>query len=168
MAEYLTENTVPVLGEFYMVPCAKRKHHGGKVDYIPVIGNEHSDPQLGFSMKHFHIDCRFIKRASTFDITKDGKTSAAINTEYKFPFIRFLGIVYQKRKCVRLTTGLNITPSGYEIYGNFYAKYLGKSCKGKRCPHLGTTMHECDGVLRCPLHDLIGDLKTETIIPHSF
>lgn len=41
---------------------------------------------------------------------------------------------------------------------------VGKSCKGKKCPHFGTTMIEKDGVLICPLHNLKGSLKTSKIV----
>lgn len=165
MLQKVKDTTISVLGQFYLVPCAKRIHINGDIDFIPIIGVEHNDPQLGFPMKHYHVDCRFIKKGPSFEITKDGTTSAAITTTSKFPYIQFVGIDLKRKKCVRLNTGLNLVGSGI-IYEKFYRKYLGKSCMGKRCPHLGTTMHECDGVLRCPLHDLIGDLKTETIIPH--
>ena len=50
------------------------------------------------------------------------------------------------------------------VYWTWYKSMIGKSCKGRRCPHFGTMMHERDGKLICPLHNLEGDIETELII----
>lgn len=49
----------------------------------------------------------------------------------------------------------------------WYNSFLGKSCAGKKCPHLGTTMIEQEGKLVCPLHKLQGCLKTLKIIEYA-
>jgi uncharacterized Zn finger protein (UPF0148 family) len=41
---------------------------------------------------------------------------------------------------------------------------IGKSCKGKKCPHFGANMIEKNGELVCPIHNLKGDLKTLKIV----
>jgi uncharacterized Zn finger protein (UPF0148 family) len=51
-----------------------------------------------------------------------------------------------------------------EKYEEWYLGFLGKHCKGRKCPHFGTDMIEKDGVLICPMHGLTADLKTLKII----
>jgi len=65
-----------------------------------------------------------------------------------------------------LTTGLlspHVVPP-VKGWKEWYANYIGKSCKGRKCPHYGTHMLEVNGSLLCPLHHLKGDIETETII----
>ena len=49
----------------------------------------------------------------------------------------------------------------------WYNSYIGKSCKGKKCPHLGQVMIEHGDRYVCPLHNLVGSKATETIIPYE-
>lgn len=48
-------------------------------------------------------------------------------------------------------------------YQQWKESYEGKSCYGKRCPHLGTTMLDLGTHYECPLHKLKGNKKTNKI-----
>lgn len=68
---------------------------------------------------------------------------------------------------MRLTTGIN-PPTHAKNYNDWYKSMIGKSCAGKKCPHLGTIMIEQDGVLVCPLHNLKGCPQKEVIIKNAY
>lgn len=164
--EKLTETTVVEVGKYYLVPCAKQSNNGA-VWFTPVIGPEHADKQFVFTKKHYHIDGRF--SGPEQGVNENGRTNLIICTEtdkmeWPLNIRKFEGIEWKRRKCKRLTTGIIIggTPP---LYKEWYKSYVGKSCAGKRCPHLGTQMHEAPGgKLVCPLHNLIADKETEIII----
>jgi hypothetical protein len=156
---------VPQVGNFYNVRCAKMQSHNGTYNYIPVIGGIHSDPQFGTNHRHIHIDGRFIGKNSYFWID-EGITNHIIFVDGEFnQSNKFIEFVVKRRKCMRLTTGIRPPhpKNGGLEYWQWYKSMIGKSCAGKRCPHFGTVMHERDGKLVCPLHNLEGDIETEVI-----
>lgn len=158
--ETVTENTVVEIGRFYLVRCAEHRNENGVfLGYVPVIGELHRDPQFGFTSPHIHVDGRF--RSSLVD--ENGRTNSVITPESEKMNTHFSAIVLKRRKCIRLTTGVK-PPWIAQKYWQWRDSMIGKSCAGKKCPHLGTTMHEIDGELVCPLHSLRGDIKKEIII----
>ena len=171
--ELVTQNTELIVGKFYKVKCAELKlHYSNKmvIHFIPIIGEEHRDPQLGVKVKHYHIDGRFNNSLSWFFNMENGRTSTVIPTESenkkKFAtYLEFVKVVEKKKRCVRLTTGLPLFKLPGIIYKQWYKDYVGKSCKGKKCPHLGHKMNIVNGRLECPLHGLLGDIEKEVIIP---
>lgn len=159
------------VGKFYNVRCAKLLYgHGGFREFVPILGEVHKDIQIGVSWKHIHVDGRF---NSSF-VNNVGLTNQILQYDKIEGFESyFTEIVFKRRKCIRAMTGL-CPPNRYErdIFGNPKAeKYytwvdsmIGKSCKGKKCPHLGTEMLVRDGKLFCPLHNLVGNIEKEIII----
>lgn len=150
------------VGKFYLVKCAKMINNYGKVvDYIPVIGEEHKDPQFGVKFSHYHVDGRFKNNYTD----RDGRTNSVFSKESIGYDKCIAEIVWKKRKCIRTTTGIKPPRHKDEIYYPWYKSYIGKSCKGRKCPHLGTAMNLVDGKLVCPLHNLTGCAEKEVIIP---
>ncbi len=148
-----------VVGNYYNVTCAIVKCNHGQVKHIPVIGSEHRDPQFGSKIAHLHIDGRF---ATTFYTDDKGQTNTPVWTE-GFYGEGFAGTTVVRMKCKRLTTGLRVVDPG-NPYKDWYTTMIGKSCAGRKCPHRGTHMLERNGRLLCPLHNLQGDIETETIV----
>lgn len=172
--QLVDENTDVVVGRFYNVRCAHLESDNETIYYVPVIGHAHKDPQFGINTEHYHIDGRFINRKSArYQVDESGKTNKIISIDNVWTVDQFKGIVVRKLRCKRTTTGI-IPPKIGELdyfgkqlgekYHTWYASMVGKSCKGKKCPHLGTMMKETNGVLVCPLHNLHGCVKTEKII----
>lgn len=162
-----TENDSFQIGKFYSVPCAKIINPEGEdTGWVPIIGPKHKDVDLGVSATHYHINGRFCDKIlkKRYGITDEGLTNIVLSTSpggYKEIVSE---IATKRKKCFRLNTGIK-APLFNNRYESFYKKHVGKSCKGKRCPHYGQKMIERDGVLYCPLHGLMGNIKTETIIP---
>jgi hypothetical protein len=167
------ENTVLTVGKSYNVLCAQLRTYGKNYMYVPVIGIEHKDVQFSVNWDHVHVDGRFALDNHLLCIV-DGKTNTIIDVSnsrnVRFPYVKY---VVKKMKCLRLETGIIPPNPNYTNhlgerqglkYWEWYGSMVGKSCRGKRCPHLGTKMLECNGVLVCPLHNLEGDIKTEKII----
>jgi len=142
---------------------------------IPLFDNLHADSQFGFPNQHYHIDGRFYihpRMQHEFSITS-GHTSAVIVPE-KTKSYKFIGLVIKNLKCERLKTGLIIPEHPtekqrpkVEMYEKWYQGFVGKTCEGRKCPHLGTEMLEKDGRLVCPMHSLTADIITLTIIERS-
>lgn len=159
----LSENKIEV-GKFYKVPCAVVKNrYGDIIYYVPVIGDAHKDKKF-FNYTHYHIDGRFSNKNVGYGVDENGKTNGIVAWGRENPVNLFSEeIVYKIRKCKRLTTGINPPPNAH-AYWNWKKSMIGKSCKGKKCPHLGVDMFVEGNKLVCPLHNLIGDIKKEIII----
>lgn len=161
------------VGKLYWRPCAEiMTIPDGKIYYIPVFEHLHADKQFDFPDEHYHIDGRFEmepRMKQQFNCW-DGYTAAVI-VPNSFATYSFLSISRTKVKCERSHTGLRIPehPNEKQIlkvekYNNWYKSFVGKKCKGKLCPHFGTTMLEKGGLLVCPMHNLIADSRTLKII----
>jgi hypothetical protein len=174
--DFVTPSTLLEIGKYYNVPCAMLKIYDGSVLFVPTIGEKHKDPQFSVDDDHYHIDGRFAKVGSGANYTVDheGRTNGIVCAG-EFNGAELIKVVTRRLKCRRLTTGLR-PPEKYSVeakgsknaakYWAWRANMVGKSCKGRKCPHLGTTMLEQDGVLVCPLHNLVGSVETETIIDY--
>jgi hypothetical protein len=171
------DKTVLEVGKFYNVRCAIMSSRSGKSQYfVPVIGEPHTDTFAGINDKHLHIDGRFVstKNNSDINITDDGYSNQICSFAPSDAFYTIKEIVIKRLKCKRLTTGTNPPKERYreDFFGEKieykYHKWvdtmIGKSCKGKRCPHYGIQMHEKDGFLVCPLHSLKGSITDEVIV----
>ena len=165
------ESTDLVVGKYYNVLCAKLTDVFGEQRTVPIIGPEHKDVQFGFKDSHFHIDGRFTKgqgtneRFSNYDTTDKGYTAGVVSRQWVMEDSVITFCVLRK-KCRRLTTGVYRPdiPPPIRGFADWHKNYIGKSCKGRKCPHYGTHMLEVNGSLLCPLHHLKGDIETETII----
>ncbi len=177
MSKVIDENTVLQVGKFYKVRCAKIQVHSGGFEHVPVIGVIHQDKTFDFFENHVHIDGRFIGCKGHFYVNGEGQTNRVLCVDRVDDFgifsYRFIEFVVKRKKCFRLTTGINPpNPENFDYHGErqwlkywkWYQTMVGKSCAGKRCPHFGTVMHEQGGRLVCPLHNLTGDIETEVII----
>ena len=149
------------VGKFYTVKCAILKKRNGTF-CVPVIGKPHKDPQFGVDVLHVHIDGRFMDFNDELFVWQ-GRTNAIVTIDLaiaKYPLVKF---TTRRLKCKGLDTGIK-PPDEATKYWKWYKKQIGKSCKGKKCPHLGAIMHEIDGKLVCPLHNLQGDIEKEIIV----
>lgn len=151
------------VGKFYNVPCAIMRRSDKLVRYIPIIGIAHADPQFGAHQEHYHIDGRFSKISS---IDSEGKTNRVIWTKETYGYEEFKGVKIMRKKCLRTTTGIKPPPHA-ESYFKWYAGFVGRSCKGRKCPHLGATMIECGDKIVCPLHGLTANKVDEIILPNE-
>lgn len=172
----VNEDTILKVGKFYNVVCARLRKNDVSTYLVPIIGEIHQDKQFSVNYKHIHIDGRFIPNKFELNII-DGFSNYIIACEQTNVNNLLINFEIAKKKCYRLETGISppnpernifvhqrncYEPKGY-IYWKWYKSMIGKSCAGKRCPHLGTKMHERNGKLVCPLHNLEGDIHTEVI-----
>lgn len=136
---------------------------------VPIFPIKHRDPQFGKvgALYHYHVDGRFYSGFLNFMGVYEGLTNNVIVAEEnEMKTYRFLKIVYKRRTCKRQSTGFM---TRIAQYSNKWTKWadtmVGKSCKGKICPHYGAQMLVTDdGKYRCPIHNLLGCPKTEKII----
>lgn len=169
------------VGKRYMVAHARIKFSYGQMADIPVLPNKHTDKQFGYaaSFEHYHIDGRFDMPKSLtpyFRMEDNGKSNCVVYVDSSCvedtALYKVTDIVYKVRKCKRLTTGtmppmLSRMTGKKSEYLNWYNRYVGKSCRGKKCPHFGTNMiDKGDGVLVCPMHDIHASSKTLKVIEH--
>ena len=167
------ENTRVQVGKYYKVVCAiLLSPDSGRIDYIPVIGAIHNDKQFGVEYDHIHVDGRFMSDSVDYRV-KSGRSNMIIDVNKDMAHATssvFYGLCVKRRKCRYENGGINPPAKGLtftfgsKLYWNWYDSYIGKSCKGKKCPHLGTKMQEKEGKLFCPLHNLEGCIKSEKII----
>lgn len=159
------EQSVLTIGKNYMVAHVNVKNPKSKpfididVPIIPVWHNDKKD--FNFSHNHYHIDGRFLsngsKQAKIWRV-EEGLSSMVVSD---WMDNTLSDVFFKIKKCLRLETGV----PGISFHApEFIKKYNGKSCKGRKCPHWGTTMNEIDGILICPMHRLKGDVLKEIII----
>lgn len=160
----LTEEIVPQVGKYYLVPHAVMTRRGDKEHKVPIIGSPHSDACFGVRDKHYHIDGRFLSTNGFYKVDAFGKSTTILPLTGDFYQMAVKEVIWIKKKCLRKTTGIYPPPKTGHVYWKWYESFLGKKCKGKKCPHLGTVMHEHGDKLICPLHNLTADIKTEKII----
>lgn len=162
------------IGKLYYVRCAQIQLETDKIISVPILGEKHTDIKFGIYFFHYHLDGRFIGDDihSRYAVDDLGRTNTIIDVTGDNLHV-FKGIEIKRKKCVRLTTGINPPPPGSRNYKGknttkkyyqWYESMVGKSCKGKICPHRGTTMQEINGQLVCPLHNLRGSVESEVII----
>lgn len=167
----------PIVGKIYRVAHAVMGYKLGSMMHehhsnikVPIHPHKHLDKEFApNSPVHYHIDGRFevstdIKRRYAID--GKGRISVILITEAKDHCDYVVRIEFLNVKCVRKTTGLNVPQTALEggLFGEWLKKMKGKSCAGKKCPHYGVIMSKVKGQLVCPLHGLVGDIKTEIII----
>lgn len=157
------------VGKFYKVRCIELLNSNDEVfAVVPIIGEMHRDPQFGADKPHYHIDGRFAANNCPIG-HEDGKTNFVVWAEVSNKYFQAYkpgNIVYKRLKCKRESTG--IIPPEKGKYQVWYSSFVGKSCKGKKCPHLGQEMIEENGLLVCPLHNLKGCPEKEVIVPFVF
>lgn len=156
-----------IIGKVYEVTCAELRWDDGRIYYVPVIDLLHADPQFGFPYEHFHIDGRFeMEPRMRHQLhVVDGRTSTVIVTRCKNYELQ--GIVKRPVRCTGTATGLRLPESGQNavLYADWYAGYVGMTCKGRRCPHFGTPMLDQGNRLVCPMHHLSADPESLKVLP---
>ncbi len=160
------EIDTPIVGEFYNVRCAIIENECKEI-HVPIIGKAHTDAQFKVNHEHYHIDGRF----TDFYVDSEGKTNVVLTTDADYSFEKIKGYSIKRRKCRRLTTGVKPPETMRYTHSechDWYKGMVGKSCLGRKCPHLGTKMIEVNGRLECPLHKLQGSIETETILDIDF
>lgn len=160
----------PTIGQLYNVKhiVIKEEYHNLysssddiELVTVPIIGDKHHDRDLFTFDDHYHIDSRF---TDLYDFYDDGFHGVPVWHRHTTG-----EIITQAAKCIKTMTGLpieriKIGTHVHKRYKQWLSNMLGKSCKGKLCPHHGTLMLEREGYLYCPLHGLWGDKTTERII----
>jgi len=156
------------IGQSYTVTCTEiRLKEDGRAYAIPVFAQPHTDAQFNFPHEHYHIDGRFAMRPRMRHRLQmvNGYTRSIILPSGSEMY-DFIGLTALELVCERQQSGLSFAGHNADLsaYEKWYQGYLGQSCKGRRCPHLGTDMLEYDGKLVCPMHHLTADPVTHQII----
>lgn len=174
----------PVPGQFYLVPAVFYiySHVSLKRRWWPVLGPKHEDADhLNFKWVHYHLDRRFLSDATinrAHSWGDDGDTIIALgpimephwgNNDYgpmPEPQLR-------RMKCHRAGIGFPPASERSELFRKFYSSYRGRKCPRDAeghliCPHKGARLTSLvpneQGIITCPLHGLLIDLRTETVM----
>ena len=185
--------TLPIIGEYYLVPCIIkeylhsktkddeerdnnweivkgelniRKEKSSKITkYIyPIINHLHCDKENGQDYKHYHIDFRFIEM-------DDNSIPKQLHSNHVFGAdIRYNVIANNKEYEIQYhklkcvrTTNLFIT----NVTAIKKSKLKHNCIYKNKCPHRGYNLSQepiINGVIQCPLHGLRFDAKTKEII----
>lgn len=163
--------TQPVIGKYYLVPCAVSPHWSKSV---PVLGPAHSDAdRLAFKLDHWHYDVRFwgfIDLQSAYPIairTRRPDDLSLIARWYMSHVIAVhdSSVAYKRRKCYRAMPDLQEPESATSrlIIQKLRADFSTQNLNCGKCPHRGidlSSMPSDNGLIKCPGHGLIWDAKT--------
>jgi hypothetical protein len=165
-----TSPSQTVIGRYYEVPCLvlpfinQIAGYGPDVPHIPVQLPSHHDKELGVEFEHFHIDWRFVGKAS-YEANLKGS---------RYPLMGCIvgnidrgKLEYRRMQCKREMPSFPATAN--DVFARFEAKYQ-KLCINPDkpvCPHRGVDLRTApieiiDGkaVLICPGHGLGWDAET--------
>ena len=187
----LTPDMKPVLGKFYMVPCARMerdKREGlwsrhpaqDRHGWVPLLGPEHHDREhLSFKPMHIHIDARFLPDS----VMRSGHYSRGQWTNEQNALALPLSTwsdghgespVRIERALRRKQCKREMPEFPCAMHSDKWATFerAHASCRlkpGNICPHRGinlTPFIKDDGTVICPGHGLRWDTKTGEALPY--
>jgi hypothetical protein len=158
----------PVIGKFYLVECAL--YLG---EWIPIVGHQHSDPELDIHFQHYHKDVRFIYRKdfyqSRFSLENYGE-GIELNRSLMPEHVRRIEL--KRRKCLRqmpefvLPTSFN--PLNTARWVKFQKAYRGRKVLCGKCPHRGMPLESLpkdeSGHVVCNGHGLKIDMNRQVVV----
>lgn len=171
---FISTDSEPVVGKFYLVQCIQS---GSWI--LPVLGNLHSDIEIGIAKRHYHYDLRFLSDREIADLT-DGMTL----TRSDVPNAQILVIVPQpsdtfvtrRLKCRRAmplfpiqTYDGRISPVARALEPLYAARTIDLAapvCPHRKFPLAGLPVDEENCVV-CPLHGLKWSLTTGAMVPRT-
>jgi hypothetical protein len=183
-----TLREAPVPGERYRVPTVRHDWLGLTSEW-PVMGPRHDDEELGFYHQHYHIDLRFLTPRQAQKMRREYQHSAG---RHGVPSLMLAAAsrplhatrdhpampepVLRIRRCMTTEHAYPVTfalETGYrhrqmaESYAN---RRCGRDSSGQLiCPHkgfaLGSLTPDAEGRVVCPLHGLVIDTRSGTVVP---
>jgi hypothetical protein len=161
--------TEPIIGKFYLVP-----HVLWRYWWVPIIGEPHTDADLGISATHYHYDLRFLADDELFDpirpnrnnVTREESTLARVLTDNAFR----PGVEFKRRKCRHRMADFKWLPE-IASYRRFHDAYIGRSVKCGKCPHrqmpLESLPRDAAGNVICNGHGLKINLITNQVVERN-
>lgn len=161
--------TEPIIGKFYLVPCVFYQR-----GWWPIIGEPHSDPELGTGAKnpHWHYDIRFFSESSLlyesikYDLTSEQRTMSYL-IDFKDQYSgEPLEVVFKRLKCKRKMPEFKLM--NRPIWQEFHNLYIGKSVKCGKCPHRGMPLESLpkdkNGNVVCNGHGLLISMAEKKVL----
>lgn len=162
--------TEPIVGKFYLVECVLvNTWH-----WMPIVGQWHSDAEIGVQHKHYHLDPRFIpknKMNSSRGYTPEVATLGIVIFDYKDrPFGHcktdpLVEPVLKRRKCYRAMPEF---PHGVIQRNNVEKTLIGRKVLCGKCPHKGFPLESLpkdeNGHVICNGHGLKIDMNKREVI----
>lgn len=164
--------TEPIVGMFYLVPCAQIRFG----TFVPVIGDWHSDPDLGVKYQHLHVDVRFLVEEDLEHQPRmnfDREFSPAqrtmgrlVTTKDQHPFAVQVTTtttpILKRRKCRR------VMPEMPRLAQFDEARQIGRKILCGKCPHRGMPLESLpqdeNGHVICNGHGLKIDMKKGEVV----
>lgn len=153
--EMITLNNYKI-GKIYNIKCLKID---GNL-HIPIMGEEHTDAEIGNPRLHYHVDYRFMDD----DLLKRWKykNEKEIRNPIWFTDTIKFKIINKNMKCLRnFNTYKDLDVKTLEsLYENLEI-IVSNNCK--LCPHRGFLL-EGKGIVQCPGHGLNWNLNTNKLV----
>jgi len=171
----------PIVGKFYWVRARqmiKNTFSLAKDDWIPLLGGEHEDTDIGSPEDHWHVDWRFMPTSVVRYRTKghSGKTPETTRPRQSKP-ASLTGMILTRRQLgdeerLILRKMMRQHPTFPSWHGSraLEAKYAGAVAKCLICPHRGMPLAGApvrNGALVCPGHGLAYDKDTLVLKPRQ-
>lgn len=166
----------PVVGKHYLVPCIRVPNRLRVLYWLPIVGDLHKDPDIGFEDSHWHRDVRFSELIHPPGIVPN-RGYDAVELELASVFIDIVPphyeVVFRRMKCRREmpafpfrgpTTGVK-----QPIVEKLEKIFTGRKVLCGKCPHKGMPLESLpkdpDGQVICNGHGLAIDMnKGEVVI----
>lgn len=163
MYKHIRDVQTPVVGETYLVPCVEQLD-----DWVPILGDIHTDIELGVIKEHYHYDIRFLDDEQAWALGEYRNRLPLI--QGKIHYIDTWD-VFLDLPLVMLRDFLEFPHSKDIRWKRFHRKYKGQKVKRNKCPHRGfdlSCVKARNGVIQCPLHGLRIDEKTQKVLPKKY
>jgi hypothetical protein len=174
-------NTSPifgVVGAFYLVPCIFVPFGFYGIKWVPVIGTEHRDAELGADWDHWHVDWRFVpdktlRQAESPLVNNSPHGKVISNTSADRGRHELTRAPELKRRLCRRTMPEHPAKPrpAWAAMEEGQRSRCNKLKDGHICPHRGIDLRPFakeDGTAICPGHGLHWNLRTgELLARHS-
>lgn len=156
----------PVVGKFYLVPCAEGDYYTH-----PIIPIWHDDIEIGITDSHYHRDVRFISDEDLEPMSERywglGREVATMGNILRSCTDGPLLITWHRRKCRREMPIM----SPVRNFVALESKYVGRKALCGKCPHRGFSLESLpqdeNGLVICNGHGLAIDMKKGEVVKRA-
>lgn len=172
MVEDIDRVLNPEIGKFYLVSAVRTKKFriGNSLliarTVVPVMGEQHTDPDIGFPNEHLHIDWRFLEEKIFRQFARVDDTGLS------FPLVRILlsKQVEGSLGKVALQYKRHIPFEKRFWWPKLEEKYKNSTMKNNVCPHRGIICKNANafnGVVVCSGHGLAWSMLDGRMVPRK-
>ncbi|MBD2099232.1 Rieske 2Fe-2S domain-containing protein [Trichocoleus sp. FACHB-591] len=157
-------DSLPVVGAFYDVPCLVCDRTGS---WVPILGDLHSDPEIGISIMHWHPDARFLSKLQIRLLFRLEDVASVLPLVVNRDDIPDSTVQRRVLKCFRQMPEFPVTPRTKPFTQGLEKIFSDRKLECLSCPHRHFNLADVPVVedqVTCPGHGLRWNVKTGALV----